>query len=261
MTHERRDSYLAPELRESEDGPTTVTGYAALFDVESKDLGGFRERIKPGAFKRVLSGKTNVLALFNHDMNMLLGSRSAGTLRVHEDTKGLKYDFDLDPSDPDHQRVIAKIRRGDVRGSSFAFKSNPTKDEWSTNKSDYPLRSVGEVAALRDVGPVAIPAYEQTAAEGKAVALRSLAEKVDVPVDDLVEATDLRDFLLRKSEEEDQTTTISYSGNGSASTSHIVLDSADAAAAPDAAADERVTPTPLPEPPKWYDRYKGDDTE
>ena len=57
-TEERRVGYLTnAELRADGDGSTLV-GYAAMFDSPSEDLGGFTERIAPGAFKRTLSAWT-----------------------------------------------------------------------------------------------------------------------------------------------------------------------------------------------------------
>jgi uncharacterized protein len=199
--YERRDFDAAPELRMDADA-TRIIGYAALFNRYSHDLGGFVERIAPGAFKRVLNRGDDVLGLFNHDMDNLLATRAAGTLRLSEDETGLRYEFDLDATDPDHQRVIAKVRRGDLRGSSFGFRVALGGDDWGTTDKDYPLRTVTEVAALRDVGPVSAPAYPDTAEVGK-LALRSLAEMVGRDVDELVAAgNDLRDFLLRSAEED-----------------------------------------------------------
>jgi HK97 family phage prohead protease len=69
-------------------GKSKISGYSAVFDRLSEDLGGFREKIKPGAFKNALAG-SDVRALFNHDSNYILGRESAGTLQLHEDSKGL----------------------------------------------------------------------------------------------------------------------------------------------------------------------------
>lgn len=193
---ERRDYTGTVELRE--DGEATkLVGYAAVFNRLSEDLGGFVERIAPGAFKEVLGQGHNILGLFNHSMDNLLASRTSGTLRLEEDEFGLRYEIDLDASDPDHQRVMSKVRRKDLSGSSFAFRS--THDEWATTEADYPMRTVTHVTHLRDVGPVTVPAYPDTAA--RPLALRSLAELTDRPVEELAEATDLRDFLLRTAEE------------------------------------------------------------
>ena len=183
--YEQRFNDTTVELREDQ-GVTHIAGYAAVFNKESHDVGGFKEVIKPGAFKRLLSRGEDVQARFNHDADQLLASRNAGTLKLHEDNVGLRYEFPIDMTDPDHQRVAAKIRRGDLKGSSFAFRA-VGGDKWATNSDGYPLRVVSDVSALRDVGPASKPAYPDTAISG-ALALRSLAEKVDLPVEDLVEA-------------------------------------------------------------------------
>lgn len=235
MNFERRDYNFAPELRMDGDA-TRISGYAAVFNTDSYDLGGFVERIKPGAFKRVLGRGDNVLGLFNHDMNQLLATRKAGTLRLEEDKTGLRYEFDLDESDPDHQRVIAKVKRGDLSGSSFAFRTDPSTDEWATTDDDYPLRNVTEVSQLRDVGPVSTPAYGATEHSGKALALRSLADLTGKDVAELEQATDLRDFLLRQDKPD-------------------VAD--EPASETDAAStDERVERPPAPpSAPEWYQTY------
>ena len=58
----------------------TLHGYAAVYGAESGDLGGFRERIAPGAFAGVLDA--DVRALLNHDPNEVLRQDQSGTLRL-----------------------------------------------------------------------------------------------------------------------------------------------------------------------------------
>lgn len=72
-----------------------IRGYAAVFNQLSEDLGGFRERVLPGAFKDCLAASPDVRCLFNHDPNAVLGRTKAGTLRLAEDNKGLHFDCDL----------------------------------------------------------------------------------------------------------------------------------------------------------------------
>ena len=63
MEYERRDAAVAwPDLDfevRSVDGGMEFTGYAAVFNTFSSDLGGFREQISPGAFTRSLNAAAN----------------------------------------------------------------------------------------------------------------------------------------------------------------------------------------------------------
>lgn len=142
------------EVRDEGDGPI-IHGYGAVFDVPSLDLGGWRERIKPGAFKRTLKNNPDVMSFFNHDPNHVLGRTSAGTLTVTEDFHGLAYQV----KPPDTQwasDLLVSMRRGDVRGSSFMF--DVVKAEWAKAEDGVDERIVSEVR-LYELGPVTMPAY------------------------------------------------------------------------------------------------------
>src|SRR2546427_740708 len=80
------------ELRAS---GNNIEGYAAIFNSLSEDLGGFRERIRTGAFARAIREKQDCRALFNHNPNMILGRTRSGTLRLSEDGTGLLFDCNL----------------------------------------------------------------------------------------------------------------------------------------------------------------------
>ena len=66
------------EVRE-EDNSEKIVMYPAIFNSWSQDLGGFKERIKPGAFKESIEND-DIIAAFNHDNNMILGRNVSGTL-------------------------------------------------------------------------------------------------------------------------------------------------------------------------------------
>jgi HK97 family phage prohead protease len=152
------------------DGRAAIIGYAAVYNRLSLDLGGFREEILPGAFDKILSrqrGKSDVVALFNHDSNIVLGRTSSGTLELSSDEKGLRYVVTPPVSRAD---VLELIQRRDVRGSSFAFTVDPKNESFRTAEDGKAVRQIREVSGLYDVGPVLVPAYPQTSA---GVAMRS----------------------------------------------------------------------------------------
>lgn len=142
-----------------------LVGYAAVFNRLSEDLGGFREVIRPGAFRETIASGADVRFLVNHD-GLPLARTSSGTLRIAEDARGLHIEADMDENDPDVQRLLPKIRRGDVAEMSFGFSA--TKDAWR-KEGEHDIRELHQVE-LFDVSAVAFPAYKATE-----VALRSLA--------------------------------------------------------------------------------------
>ncbi len=192
---ERRFTLVPVELRAKSDGKT-IGGYAALFQRLSQNLGGFVEQVEPTFFNKSRGdGWPDVMARYNHDDNMLLGTSGAGTLRLSVDDTGLLYDVDPPNSRSD---VVELVQRGDVRKSSFAFYTY--EDEWAVTDQGFPLRKLVS-GRLVDVAPVNVPAYMDTSVglrnDAREVALRSLAAKVQAPVEEIAGAEDLRKFLTK----------------------------------------------------------------
>lgn len=185
---ERRFTSLAVELRAKDQ--LRIGGYAAVFNRLSDNLGGFVEKVAPGFFNDSRSrGWPDVLARYNHDDNMLLGTTGSGTLRLMLDNTGLDYEVDLPQSRAD---IAELVSRGDVRKSSFAFRT--LEDEWSTTDQGFPLRTL-VTGVLVDVAPVNKPAYPDSTA-----GLRSLAEFVHADFEEvrsLAEQNELRKFFTR----------------------------------------------------------------
>jgi len=187
---------LTIEERAGQAGPT-LAGYAAVFARLSQNLGGFVEEVAPAAFTTTLSSGRNVLGAVNHDVSQLLATTDSGTLELSTDATGLRYGMLLDLDDPDAVRAAAKVRTGKLQGSSFAFTTRD--DAWGTTEQGFPLRTLLAVE-LHELGPVANPAYLDTAADGAQVALRSLAAFVDLPLDQVTTAARagaLTDLILR----------------------------------------------------------------
>lgn len=190
---ERRFTPGRVEVRAAAADKRTIGGYAAKFNKPSQNLGGFIEVIDPKAFNRARGNDfPEVLARYNHNDNMLLGTSSARTLRLDVDDTGLVYEVDLPESRAD---VYELVQRGDVSKSSFAFRViGDGGDEWGLSDQSFPQRTLLSVD-LVDVAPVNTPAYLDTEA-----GLRSLAAKMHAPVDEvrqMSQANDLRKFFVR----------------------------------------------------------------
>jgi len=149
---------IVTEVRASRDGPV-IRGYAAMFDRLSHNLGGFREKIAPGAFRESLRQR-DVLLLRNHNSDFPMARKSTGTLSVFEDRKGLAFDATL-PNTSESRSVAVSIERGDVEGMSFAFGvAHPDDEAWEETSTGI-IRTLKRVA-LFEVSTTPTPAYPQT---------------------------------------------------------------------------------------------------
>lgn len=137
-----------------------IAGYAAVFNRTSENLGGFVERIEPGAFAGAIE-QSDVRALINHDSNLILGRNTAGTLTLFEDEIGLGYV--IDPPDVSYANdLLTSLARGDVNQSSFGFTVEADQWEQADEERGLPVRVITRVKQLYDVSPVTFPAYSQT---------------------------------------------------------------------------------------------------
>lgn len=153
------------ELR-SFDNPEsrTVTGYAAVFESPSEDL-GFIEVIKRGAITQELIDSCDVFAKFNHDDTKILArsNNGVGSLRLSVDDHGLRYEFEAPHTDLG-DTLLENIRRGEITQSSFAFAidlDDHTAQRWEKRNGTL-YRTVNKIAYLYDVSPVWQPAYTAT---------------------------------------------------------------------------------------------------
>lgn len=149
------------------DSPGKLSGYAAVFNALSQDLGGFVEQIRAGAFAKSLKGGEPIRALLEHDNNKLLGSTRSGTLKLSEDAKGLRFELIL-PATSYAQDLGVLVERGDIAGMSFGFSVPPGGDAWEVRDGQL-TRDLIDIR-LSEVTVTANPAYADTS-----VAVRSMA--------------------------------------------------------------------------------------
>ncbi|HWB00414.1 MAG TPA: HK97 family phage prohead protease, partial [Pirellulales bacterium] len=76
--------------------PFVLAGVAVPYDSLSCDLGGWRERIMPGAFADAIRNRTaDTLAVVEHDTCKLFGRLSSGTLKLTDLPDGVHVTVDL----------------------------------------------------------------------------------------------------------------------------------------------------------------------
>lgn len=193
VSPERETRFLTVpvEVRSGDDGAIEVEGYAAVFGEETNVADFFREVVVAGAFTRALSEKQDVPFLINHE-GLPLARTSSGTLTLSEDSKGLLVRSTLDGNDPDVQRIVPKMKRGDLSKMSFAFVAK--RQEWIEEEDQLPLRRVLD-CDLYDVAIVSTPQYD-----GTAIGLRALADYQSNPSAENIAARMRMDLALRERE-------------------------------------------------------------
>tara|TARA_Y100000310_G_scaffold239557_1_gene243190 strand:- start:5801 stop:6469 length:669 start_codon:yes stop_codon:yes gene_type:complete len=153
------DGKLEIRTEKREDGSETkvLRGKAVPYNELSSPIFGFREKFEPGAFREDLEN-ADVRALAHHSSSHVLGRQSAGTLEIDDRDDGLYFEVDL--PDTSYARDLEEsINRGDITGVSFGFRA--VDDEWDENEDGVLIRTVKK-ARLREVSPVAWPAYPQS---------------------------------------------------------------------------------------------------
>ena len=118
------------------------------YGVESRDLGGWREVIEPGAL--TFADKGDLVATLNHNRDRLLG-RYDVTLQIEDRDDGFAWSCEL-PQGPTGQDVREAVKRGDLNQSSWRMVVG--QDRWEGQ-----TRHVEEVRELRDVAVVTTGAY------------------------------------------------------------------------------------------------------
>ena len=165
MAEKRELAESTIELREEGQGTRTITGYAVKWDMRSHPLGyytRFREVFKRGAFTETLQND-DVRALWSHDTSKVLGRTKNGTLRLHEDDIGLRFELDL-PNNTQGNDAYESIKRGDVDGVSFGFQAR--EEEWDEADPKNVLRSIHK-AGLLEISPVGFPAYPDSQVDAR----------------------------------------------------------------------------------------------
>lgn len=191
----------AMEVRAVDDNTGTVSGYGAVFNSPSLLLsGGFIEEVAPGSFKKSLNergtstSKEDIFAYWNHNSDIVLGSKRSGTLRLKEDNVGLAYEIDMDLRSTEVRDKYYAVESGRVSSSSFGFDVPNGGDEWILPKnSEDPVRRVLRSVRLHEISIVSTPAYPDSKS-WVSRSLESLSEASGINLEEIVDAIDKKDL-------------------------------------------------------------------
>lgn len=150
------------ELRQSTI-PTTATekplkleGYAVVFDTPAQ-IGGYSEIISRSALNNC--DMSECCLIYNHDLTKVPLARVPNTLSLVADQRGLKFSAEL-PNTEEGKAVYESVKRGDLRGCSFAF-------QVSDDKFDGNQREIRTISKIYEISICPFPAYGATSVEAR----------------------------------------------------------------------------------------------
>jgi HK97 family phage prohead protease len=160
------------EGEDDEQSKEYIRGYFAVYNTDYPMWDGYIERIAPGAFNS--TDISDVVALFNHDDDQLLGrlTNGKGTLSIGFDERGGYFEVEKNETTASKD-VYENIRLGNIQGCSFAF--TVSSEEIQKKEDGTAIITITGVKKLYDVGPVVNPAYKDTEVEA---AKRSVEKKL-----------------------------------------------------------------------------------
>lgn len=142
-----------------------ISGYVNAVGRDSRPIVSatgekFVEMVEPGSFARSLEKRSNVELRINH--NRIIANTQDGSLKLHEDTIGLRADAVI--TDP---AAIAKARAGKFRGWSFGMYTTDASSTMEQRANDIPRRHLHtfDMYEVTLVDDEAIPCYAGTSVE------------------------------------------------------------------------------------------------
>lgn len=150
----------------------TIEGYAIVFGEESRimdDFGdAFVEVIDNGAVTMEMLNEQDIKMTMWHDREKLLArsNKGVGSLSYEVDSVGVKYRFDA-PKTADGEAALELVRRGDIAGSSFVFRTRSENCSWSKNEQGIYVCHVKKIDEIFDFTLATDPAYLKTTATAR----------------------------------------------------------------------------------------------
>lgn len=153
----KKDGYL----------PQGLQGYAVVYGVESRDMGGWKEVIVRGAMRESLGKGLDVRLLWQHDSKQVMARETAGNLVLREDDHGIFFEADLIDTTVNRDR-LADIKAKNLDAMSFGMPMSSVKRDWQK----IGTQAVSNVtrADIVEVSVVTWAAYGETSVAARCAA-------------------------------------------------------------------------------------------
>lgn len=160
----KRNAFFKTSFVTREEGSQKIIeGYFIVYGLETELWEGVYEEIAPGACTNSLI-QNDIRALYNHEWGAVLGRKSASTLTMREDEKGVFCTLFINEDDTEAVNVYHRTKRGDITGCSFGFYSN---SEDRIMKENGDVKYIVKEADVYEVSVCVLPAYPQTAIQAR----------------------------------------------------------------------------------------------
>ena len=160
---EIRQAFFPAEFRTWEDiDRLSLEGYFVVYNQRTELWPRFFEEIAPEALRNATAG--NVIALFNHNTDIVLGATANGTLELQNDTAGLYGMIHINREDTEAVNIYQRVKRGDIAGCSFGFRVNG--EEFIEGENGSIISRITDVELL-EVSVCPFPAYPQTSIQAR----------------------------------------------------------------------------------------------
>lgn len=106
---------------------------------------------------------SDISLLYNHDLNKVPLARTPKTMQLEIDANGLNFTATL-PETVEAHSIYEAVKRGDIRGMSFAFKVPKDGDSYNPQTN---TRTITKIEKIYELSIVPFPAYPTTSIEAR----------------------------------------------------------------------------------------------
>lgn len=169
--YDKRVGISTAQFRAEEKGNKKfIEGTFIVFNQQTRLTAELYEEIAPEA---IPANVGNVRALYNHNMDLVLGTTDNRTLTLTKTDKGLRGRIEINQADQAAMAAYARVKRGDIKGASFGFVILEEEHRSEGGKDIFRVTKL----KLYEVSPCVFPAYSQTSIEARKSDLKRVTEK------------------------------------------------------------------------------------